>query len=74
MVPKEEAMHLLFIAMLSIQENRIERPTIREVVQILFELPRHSPEFNQSSSSSLENFERDQKGFPNNKLKQDLWV
>ncbi|GAY62057.1 hypothetical protein CUMW_214860 [Citrus unshiu] len=66
-------MHLLFIAMLCIQENRIERPTMREVVQMRSQLPRHSPEFNQSSSFSLKDLEKDQKGCPNNKLKQDLW-
>ncbi|KAL9448478.1 hypothetical protein AB3S75_015877 [Citrus x aurantiifolia] len=72
MVPKEEAMHLLFVAMLCIQENSIERPRMREVVQMLSEFPRHSSDFNQSSSSSLKNLEKDPKGCPNNKLKQDL--
>ncbi|XVE67483.1 hypothetical protein DITRI_Ditri08aG0164600 [Diplodiscus trichospermus] len=51
-VPKDEATHLLFISMLCVQENSIERPTMREVVQMLSEFPRHSPEY-QSSSSSL---------------------
>ncbi|XP_057977952.1 leucine-rich repeat receptor-like serine/threonine-protein kinase BAM3 [Malania oleifera] len=46
-VPHEEAMHLLFIAMLCIQENSVERPTMREVVQMLSEFPTR-----QSSSSS----------------------
>ncbi|CAN1143633.1 Leucine-rich repeat receptor-like serine/threonine-protein kinase BAM1 [Linum perenne] len=41
MVPKEEAMHLFFIAMLCSQENSIERPTMREVVQMLSEYPHH---------------------------------
>ncbi|CAI9765303.1 unnamed protein product [Fraxinus pennsylvanica] len=48
-VPHEEAMHLFFIAMLCIQENSVERPTMREVVQMLSEFPR-SPEFQSSSS------------------------
>ncbi|XP_022861481.1 leucine-rich repeat receptor-like serine/threonine-protein kinase BAM3 [Olea europaea var. sylvestris] len=48
-VPREEAMHLFFIAMLCIQENSVERPAMREVVQILSEFPR-SPEFQSSSS------------------------
>ncbi|KAE8723895.1 Leucine-rich repeat receptor-like serine/threonine-protein kinase BAM3 [Hibiscus syriacus] len=39
-VPKDEAIHLLFIAMLCVQENSIERPTMREVVQMLSEFPR----------------------------------
>ncbi|XP_021286889.1 leucine-rich repeat receptor-like serine/threonine-protein kinase BAM2 isoform X2 [Herrania umbratica] len=56
-VPKDEAMHLLFIAMLCVQENSIERPTMREVVQMLLEFPRHSPEY-QSSSSSLPHYQR----------------
>ncbi|KAI5661649.1 hypothetical protein M9H77_20972 [Catharanthus roseus] len=49
-VPKDEAMHLFFIAMLCIQENSVERPTMREVVQMLSEFPRHS---SPSSSSSI---------------------
>lgn len=40
-VPQEEAMHLFFVAMLCVQENSIERPTMREVVQMLSEFPRH---------------------------------
>ncbi|XP_028061744.1 leucine-rich repeat receptor-like serine/threonine-protein kinase BAM3 [Camellia sinensis] len=51
-VPQEEAMHLFFIAMLCIQENSVERPTMREVVQMLSELHRHSPDLQSSSSSS----------------------
>lgn len=44
-VPKDEAMHLFFVAMLCVQENSIERPTMREVVQMLSEFPRaHSPD------------------------------
>ncbi|MBA0799370.1 hypothetical protein Gohar_009891 [Gossypium harknessii] len=52
-VPRDEAMHLLFIAMLCVQENSIERPTMREVVQMLSEFPRQSPEYHQTSSSFL---------------------
>ncbi|KAJ0509105.1 putative protein kinase RLK-Pelle-LRR-XI-1 family [Helianthus annuus] len=51
-VPQDEAMHLFFIAMLCIQENSVERPTMREVVQMLSEFPRDSSE-NKSSSSSV---------------------
>ncbi|KAL0384620.1 UNVERIFIED_CONTAM: Leucine-rich repeat receptor-like serine/threonine-protein kinase BAM1 [Sesamum radiatum] len=43
-VPKDEAMHLFFVAMLCVQENSVERPTMREVVQMLSEFPRRSPE------------------------------
>ncbi|KAL5787142.1 hypothetical protein ACOSP7_004091 [Xanthoceras sorbifolium] len=69
-VHKEEAMHVLFIAILCVQDNSIERPTMREVVQMLSEFPRHSPQY-QSSSSSLKNPEKE-KSCP--KLKQDFWV
>ncbi|XP_076916620.1 uncharacterized protein LOC143576410 [Bidens hawaiensis] len=51
-VPQDEAMHLFFIAMLCIQENSVERPTMREVVQMLSEFPRDSPD-NKSPSSSV---------------------
>ncbi|EYU26470.1 hypothetical protein ABFS82_02G074100 [Erythranthe guttata] len=50
--PKDEAMHLFFVAMLCVQENSVERPTMREVVQMLSEFPRSSPEL-QSSSSAI---------------------
>lgn len=54
MVPKDEAMHLFFIAMLCSQENSIERPTMREVVTMLSEFHRHaSPDYYLSSSSSI---------------------
>lgn len=51
-VPKEEAMHMLFIAMLCLEENSVERPTMREVVQMLSEFPRPSPDYRSSSSYS----------------------
>ncbi|XP_047333995.1 leucine-rich repeat receptor-like serine/threonine-protein kinase BAM3 isoform X2 [Impatiens glandulifera] len=51
-IPQDEASHLLFVAMLCVQENSVERPTMREVIQMLSELPRHSPQHCQSSSSS----------------------
>ncbi|KAL6545711.1 hypothetical protein OROGR_009585 [Orobanche gracilis] len=49
LVPRDEAMHLFFISMLCIQENSIERPTMREVVQMLSEFPRSPSEFHSSS-------------------------
>ncbi|GMP39414.1 hypothetical protein CsSME_00010258 [Camellia sinensis var. sinensis] len=51
-VPLDEAMHLFFIGMQCTQENSIERPTMREVVQMLSEFPHCSPK-NQSSSSTI---------------------
>lgn len=58
-VPKEEAMHLFFIATLCVQENSIERPTMREVVQMLSELTRHSLSPDSQSSSSSKNPQKD---------------
>ncbi|XP_010912647.1 uncharacterized protein [Elaeis guineensis] len=50
-VPINEVMHVFFITMLCIHENSIERPTMREVVQMLSEFPHHASE-DQSPSSS----------------------
>ena len=33
-------MHVFYVAMLCVEEQAIERPTMREVVQILTELPK----------------------------------
>lgn len=52
-VPKDEAQHLLFISMLCLQENSIERPSMRDVVQMLSEFPRQSSNFQSSSSAVL---------------------
>ncbi|KAJ6849209.1 putative leucine-rich repeat receptor-like serine/threonine-protein kinase BAM1 [Iris pallida] len=41
-VPLHEAMHMFYVAMLCVEEQSVERPTMREVVQILTELPRAS--------------------------------
>ncbi|XP_031492748.1 leucine-rich repeat receptor-like serine/threonine-protein kinase BAM1 [Nymphaea colorata] len=38
-VPEEEAKHVFFIAMLCLQEHSVERPTMREVVQMISERP-----------------------------------
>ncbi|KAG0450142.1 hypothetical protein HPP92_026921 [Vanilla planifolia] len=40
-VPVDEASHVFFIAMLCVQEKSVQRPTMREVVQMLSEFPRH---------------------------------
>lgn len=34
-VPLEEAMQVFFVGMLCVQEHSVERPTMREVVQML---------------------------------------
>ncbi|XP_021760713.1 leucine-rich repeat receptor-like serine/threonine-protein kinase BAM3 [Chenopodium quinoa] len=52
-VPQDEAMHLFFVAMLCTQENSVERPTMREVVQILSEYPYHVMGYQPASSTSL---------------------
>ena len=51
-VPVKEAMHVFFVALLCVQENSIERPTMREVVQMLSEFPRHIAQDQSPSSSS----------------------
>ncbi|KAG6710261.1 hypothetical protein I3842_06G174800 [Carya illinoinensis] len=75
MLAKDEVMHLFFVAMLCTQENSIERPTMREVVQMLSEFPRHSLDY-QSSSSSIDvpdqQIKKLEKEIDCPKLKQDL--
>ena len=77
MVPKDEAMHLFFVALLCIQDNSVERPTMREVVQMLSEFPRRSPDHQSSSSAFVHDQQtkkvvEKEKGCP--KFKQDLLV
>lgn len=50
-MPQDEAMHLFFIAMLCTEENSVERPTMREVVQMLSEYPYHAMGYQPPSSS-----------------------
>ncbi|XP_073007868.1 uncharacterized protein [Typha latifolia] len=52
-VPIDEVMHVFFVAMLCVQENSVERPTMREVVQMLSEFPRHATEERRSPSPSV---------------------
>uniref|UniRef100_A0A5B7AKZ4 non-specific serine/threonine protein kinase n=1 Tax=Davidia involucrata TaxID=16924 RepID=A0A5B7AKZ4_DAVIN len=74
-LPQDEAMHLFFIAMLCIQENSVERPTMREVVQMLSEFPRHSPDHQSSSSSVVYQQSKNlEKGKSCPKLRQDLLI
>lgn len=42
-VPLQEVMHVFYVAMLCVEEQSVERPTMREVVQILTELPKPPP-------------------------------
>ena len=54
-VPMDEVAHLFFVSMLCVQDNSVERPTMREVVQMLSEFQRHAstqPSPSSSSSSS----------------------
>ncbi|OIV92823.1 hypothetical protein TanjilG_00957 [Lupinus angustifolius] len=39
-VPLDEAMHVFYVAMLCVEEQAVERPTMREVVQILTDFPK----------------------------------
>lgn len=39
-VPLQEVMHVFYVAMMCVEEQAVERPTMREVVQILTELPK----------------------------------
>ncbi|XP_058187334.1 leucine-rich repeat receptor-like serine/threonine-protein kinase BAM1 isoform X1 [Rhododendron vialii] len=39
-VPLHEVMHVFYVALLCVEEQAVERPTMREVVQILTELPK----------------------------------
>lgn len=41
-VPLEEAMQLFFVGMLCVQERSVERPTMREVVQMLEQAKQYS--------------------------------
>lgn len=50
-VPLHEVMHMFYVAMLCVEEQAVERPTMREVVQILTELPK-SPSSKQGEESS----------------------
>ncbi|KAF5738063.1 leucine-rich repeat receptor-like serine/threonine-protein kinase BAM1 [Tripterygium wilfordii] len=51
-VPLHEVMHVFYVAMLCVEEQAVERPTMREVVQILTELP--SPPSKPGDSTTAE--------------------
>ncbi|WOL01270.1 leucine-rich repeat receptor-like serine/threonine-protein kinase BAM1 [Canna indica] len=44
-VPMNEVMHVFFVAMSCVREKSVERPTMREVVQMLSEFPHHVAEY-----------------------------
>ncbi|CAL9090201.1 unnamed protein product [Musa textilis] len=54
-LPVREAMHAFYVAMLCVEEQSVERPTMREVVQILTELPKPPPPEKQGEDSSSGN-------------------
>uniref|UniRef100_A0A0D9XQL1 non-specific serine/threonine protein kinase n=1 Tax=Leersia perrieri TaxID=77586 RepID=A0A0D9XQL1_9ORYZ len=58
-VPMDEVAHLFFVSMLCVQENSVERPTMREVVQMLSEFPRHASDQPSPSSSAPETGEEE---------------
>ncbi|KAK4784174.1 hypothetical protein SAY86_018542 [Trapa natans] len=74
-VPEDEAMHLFFVAMLCVQDNSVERPTMREVVQMLSEFERmdHSASASQTRRPCNKDCVKDQEQFPDSK-QQDLLV
>ncbi|KAF7134578.1 hypothetical protein RHSIM_Rhsim08G0088900 [Rhododendron simsii] len=49
-VPLEEVMHLFYVAMLCVEEQAVERPKMREVVQILTEFPKSPNSLTQEDS------------------------
>ncbi|XP_008787754.2 leucine-rich repeat receptor-like serine/threonine-protein kinase BAM1 [Phoenix dactylifera] len=53
-VPLHDVMHVFYVAMLCVEEQSVERPTMREVVQILSELPRPTPKPGEDSSNDEE--------------------
>ena len=53
-VPLHDVMHVFYVAMLCVEEQSVERPTMREVVQILSELPRPTPKPEEEDSSNSE--------------------
>ncbi|XP_062083784.1 leucine-rich repeat receptor-like serine/threonine-protein kinase BAM3 [Humulus lupulus] len=70
-VPGDEVTHLFFIATLCIQENSVQRPTMREVVQMLSEFTdRHTQTQSSSSSKIHENHTK----ITCPKFRQDLLV
>lgn len=49
--PVEEAMHIFFVALLCVEEQSVQRPTMREVVQMLTDSPKCKPNMQSFSLS-----------------------
>uniref|UniRef100_A0A1J3HB16 non-specific serine/threonine protein kinase n=1 Tax=Noccaea caerulescens TaxID=107243 RepID=A0A1J3HB16_NOCCA len=49
-VPIHEVTHVFYVAMLCVEEQAVERPTMREVVQILTEIPKMPPSKDQPAT------------------------
>ncbi|MBA0618361.1 hypothetical protein Godav_027722 [Gossypium davidsonii] len=52
-VPLHEVMHVFYVAMLCVEEQAVERPTMREVVQILTEVPKPPSSKQQQVDSTI---------------------
>ncbi|KAK5785102.1 leucine-rich repeat receptor-like serine/threonine-protein kinase BAM1 [Gossypium arboreum] len=52
-VPLHEVMHVFYVAMLCVEEQAVERPTMREVVQILTEVPKPPNSKQQQGDSTI---------------------
>ncbi|MBA0803273.1 hypothetical protein Gohar_013506, partial [Gossypium harknessii] len=52
-VPLHEVMHVFYVAMLCVEEQAVERPTMREVVQILTEVPKPPGSKQQQGDSTI---------------------
>eukprot|EP00252_Welwitschia_mirabilis_P006278 TRINITY_DN17119_c0_g1_i1.p1 TRINITY_DN17119_c0_g1~~TRINITY_DN17119_c0_g1_i1.p1 ORF type:complete len:989 (-),score=21.86 TRINITY_DN17119_c0_g1_i1:104-2839(-) len=54
-VPLDEALHMLWVAMLCVNDHSVERPTMREVVQMLSDPPKIKPrQYFSPSSNQME--------------------
>jgi len=49
-IPIHEVTHVFYVAMLCVEEQAVERPTMREVVQILTEVPKMPPSKDQPAT------------------------
>lgn len=69
--PIHEVMHVFYVAMLCVEEQAVERPTMREVVQILTEVPKApDPPVSRSPSPPVASMESPVSA-PNNNAEQN---